>query len=331
MPISDTNFFNSYQSNLGYIYSRGYQEVYNPASTLIQFENSRQLLLQNFGISEVSNGLSIVNVHLSSESTYNNAASTIVKNVISTFNSTFNTIYGVYTRDYFNALTSTSRIPWTNPFKNAWFQATNSEVVHQIGFATYNGSSFVFYPNISPITATQSSAQVSSVSGNNASLTGYGTALAAFALPGYYIIGSSNSNLNSFPSITLGTTVVGYANTTTLILSGPVGVGSTVFAFRPLQNPEYLEFRYASAGVTGIAATYIFSDITLNVNYTTATGTGSTAVTISAANTTGRTNIGIYGNTAYKALTISSITINSGTPLSLGTNQSLEIWVKSTY
>ena len=79
--------------------------------------------------------------------------------------------------------------------------------------------------------------------------------------------------------------------------------------------------------MTGLAATTVVADIGLTV---TLIGGVSTTVTIGTANTTGRVNIGVYNNATYKAKGVTGITVTTGSWASLGTQQSLELWVRST-
>ena len=331
MAISSTGFFSSYQLTMGLTYARGYEEVNNLSSTLQSYVSARQLFLGNMSSSEVVNGLNVVNAHLSSENNYNSAATNIEKTVLVTLNNFFNTNYGVFTRDVFNSLSTSSTIAWNNSFKEAWYQSNAQELVQQIGFATYNGSAFSFYPASSAITNIQNTASVASSSGVNVNLTGYVAPVSNFAMPGYYIIPSSNGLLPSAATISFATTVTGLIGSSTLSLSGGIGAATSLFAFRPLKNPEYLEFRFGTSGVTGIAATSVLSDIVFNVTLTGGTATTTIPVTIAAANTYGRVNIGTYGNAVYKATGVSAISLVSGSNASLGTQQSVEIWVKSTF
>jgi hypothetical protein len=327
MAISGTSFFNAYQLILGATYSRGYQEVYNPSATIPNFVSARQLFLASMSSTDVTNGLSVVNAHLASEGTYSSAALSLVKNVEQTLNTFFYNTYKSYTRDYFCSLSTTTTVSWLNSFKESWYQANTQELVQQIGFMSWNGSAFTLYPPISPITNVQNSIGVSTASGNTVTVSGYFAPITNFALPGDIIVASATSSVPSISNISLSTTVVGYANTNTLILSGSVGSATSLFAYRPIKNTEYLEFRFGTASVTGFAATSVYQDVVLSV---TLVGGVNTAVTIGAANTIGRVNIGIYNNSTYKATGISAITVTSGSVTSLGTQQSLELWVKST-
>jgi hypothetical protein len=328
MAISSTSFFSSYQSTMGATYARGYDEVNNPASTLPTYQTARQLFLASMSTTDVNNGLTVVNSHLAAENTYSSGAMNIVKNVLTSLNNFFYSTYSVYTRDYFNSLTSATNVPWTNSFKEAWYQANTQELVQQIGFATYTGSNFVFYPASSAVTNVQNAVSIASTSGNNVTVAGYNYTIGNFALPGYYVVGSSTTSFPNASTISLSTTVTALYNTNTLTLSGPIGSATSLFAFRPLKNAEYLEFRWGSASVTGLAATSIFADMIFSV---TLSNGNTTSVTVGAANTTGRTTIGTYGTSTYKTTGISAITLSTGSVASMGTQQSLEIWVKSTY
>jgi hypothetical protein len=53
-------------------------------------------------------------------------------------------------------------------------------------------------------------------------------------------------------------------------------------------------------------------------------------VNLSTTNATGRANIGIFNNSTYRALGITSMGITSGSIAALGTVKALEVWVKST-
>ena len=327
MAISDTIFFGGYQANLGTTYARGFQEVYNPASTLQQYILARQSFLAGVSSSEATNGITVVNSHLSAENTYSSAALQIVRPVLVSVNTFFNNTYNTPTRDYFNSLTQSRLIAWKNSFKEAWYQSNAQELVHQIGFATWNGSAFVVYPAFSAVTNIQNTAGVGATSGSYITLNNFNAPISNFAMPGDIIVGSVNTALPTPANISLGTTVIGYAATNTIILSGPIGLATNLWAFRPLKHTEYLEFRFGPAGMTGLAATVVVADVGLTV---TLTGGVSTSVTIGAGNTFGRVNIGVYNNSTYKATGISGITLASGSNASLGTQQSLEIWVKST-
>ena len=329
MAISSTSFFSSYQNIIGETYAKGYDEVNNPASTLPIYQTARQLFLGSMSTTDVTNGLTVVNTHLSAENTYSSAANNIVKNVLTSLNTFFYSTYGVYTRDFFNSLSASATIPWTNSFKESWYQANAQELVQQIGFATYTGSGFTFYPAFSPITNVQNSVAIASTSGNNVTVSGVVYTLPNFAMPGYYVVGSSTTNLPA--TISLSTTVVSSYNTNTLTLSGPIGSATSLFAFRPIKNPEYLEFRWAGASVTGLAATSISSDMIFSVSLVNGSAVNTVSVTVGAANTTGRVNIGTYGTTTYKATGIGTILLSTGSVASMGTQQSLEVWVKSTY
>jgi len=331
MAISSTSFFSSYQNVIGETYAKGYDEVNDPSSTIPTYQTARQLFLSSMSTSDVTNGLTVVNTHLSSENAYTSSANNIVKNVLTTLNSFFYSTYGVYTRDYFNSISANSTVAWTNSFKESWYQSNSQELVQQIGFATYTGSAFTFYPAFSPITNVQNAVSIASTSGNNVTVSNAIYTIGNFALPSYYVVASPTSSLPSPSNISLSTTVTAIYNSNTLTLSGPVGSATSLFAFRPLKNPEYLEFRWASASVTGLAATSITSDMIFSVTLLNGTTTNTVSVTVGAANTTGRVNIGGYGTVTNKATGISAITLSSGSVASMGTQQSLEIWVKSTY
>lgn len=327
MSISDTNFFNSYQNTLGFAYAQGFEEIYNPQSTIPIFSTSRQLLLASMSSSDVSNGLSIVNAHLASESTFTQASAYIVRPIITTFNSAFYLNYGVYAKDFFNGIGNTKIIAWKNSFKEAWYQANSSELVQQIGYATWNGTNLVYYPAYSPITNTQNSVSISTVIGNAVTVYGFSTTLSDFAMFNDIIVASASTSLPTVSNISLSTTVTGYGNTNVLILSGSISTSATnLFAFRPIKSPEYLEFRFGTSKATGLAATAILSDITLSVTLTGGSATTTIPVSISTSNSTGRAYIGAYGMTTYKATGISSILISSGSVVGLGSIPALEIW-----
>jgi len=328
MSIANTSFFYAYQNTLGLTYARGFEETYNPASTLQTFVGARQLFLGNMSTTDVTNGLTVVNAHLSAENTYSNAALGNTKTVSQQLNNFFTNTYGVPLRDNFNSLTPTQVVAWESSFKEAWYQANTQELVQQIGFATWNGTGFVMYPAFSGITNVQNTSGIAATSGNNITVFGQ-SPISNFAMPNDLIVASVSSSLPSSAVFSVSTTVVtGYANTNTLVLSGPIGSATSLFAFRQLKNPEYLEFRFATSGVTGLAATYIASDIILSVTLNNGI---TTNVTVGAANTTGRVNVGVYNNTTYKTTGISTIALASGTVASFGTQQSVEVWVKSTY
>lgn len=327
MAISDTIFFGGYQATLGTTYARGFQELYNPASTLQQYILARQSFISGMSTSDTANGVSVISAHLSAENSYTTAALQIVKPVLLQLNNFFSSTYGTPTRDYFNSLTQSRLIAWKNSFKEAWFQARTEELVQHIGYATWNGSAFIVYPAYSPITNIQNTSGVSTSLGNQVTLINFNAPLANFALPGDIIVSSLNPTFPTPANISLGTTVVGYANTNILVLNGPIGLATNLFAFRSLKNAEHLEFRFGPAGVTGLAATVVVADLGLTVTLTNGV---TTSVTIGAANTIGRVNIGAFNNNIYKATGISNIAVTSGSNTSLGTQQSLEIWVKST-
>jgi len=327
MAISDTSFFNNYQGIVGTTYARGFEEVYNPSSTLINYYPARQLFLESMSTSEVQNGISVVNAHLASENTYSNASLNIARSVAQTVNTFFNSTYGTATRDYFTGLSSSRNVSWQNSFKALWYQANAQELVQQIGFATWTGSNFVLFPPNSPVTNRQNVATVSNISGSNVTISGFTSTLPNFALPGDIIVASQTGTIPTAPNISLNTTVVGYANSNTLILSGLItSLATTLFAFRPLQNPEYLEFRFGTSSLTGGASAGITSDLGLTVYLSTGV---NTTINLLTSNTVGRATIGVYNNTTYKAVGITSIAVANGTAAGLGTIPALEVWVKS--
>lgn len=326
MAISDTSFFSAYQASMGTTYARGYEEVYNPVSTLPLYVNARQLFIANMSSSEVTTGLNVVNSHLSAENSYSASASGIVRTVLQSLNSFFNNTHGATTREYFNGLASTSRVAWQNSFKAAWQVANSQELIQQTGLATWNGVDFTIYPATSPITNIQNVATISTSQGTNLTLSGINLPITNFALPNDIIVISSDGSMPSVQNISLGTTVVGYANTNTLILSGNIGAGVSAYAFRPLTGTEYLEFRYGRFSATGAAATSILSDIVLSITLNNGV---STSVTLNTSSV-GRTTIGAINNSNYKSTGISSILITSGSINGLGTQQGLEVWVKGT-
>ena len=121
--------------------------------------------------------------------------------------------------------------------------------------------------------------------------------------------------------------MVGYSNTDTLLLSGTISNTATkLFAFRPLANTEYLEFRFGTSAATGGATAGFTSTVNFNVFLSTGV---STSFSISSSNAVGRMTIGIYNNTTYKATGITSMAITGGTALGIGTIPAMEIWVKS--
>lgn len=330
MALSDTSFFSNYQSIIGITYARGYDEVNNPSSTLVNFQTGRQALIASLATSEVTNGLTIINQHLASENVYTSAANNIVKSVLSSVNTFFYSTYSNYTRDYFTGLSATRRIAWKNSFKEAWYQANAQELVQQIGFATYTGSAFVIYPASSSVNNTQSYATIVGTSAINSSVTisNFTGPLSEFALPGYIAITSTLTTIPTAATISLSTTVTGLANTNTLYISGPITAGHTyLHVFRPLKGTEYLEFRFGTAAATGLAATNILSTVGFAVTLSSGV---STTVTLNTSSTSGRATIGVYNNTNYKATNISSMSISTGSITGLGTIPALEIWVKST-
>jgi len=328
MAISDTSFFNNYQGIIGSTYAKGFEQVYNPSSTLINYYPARQLFLSSMSTSDVTNGITVVNAHLNSENTFSSAALNIARSVAQTVNTFFSNTYGSALRDFFTGLIPSKNVAWSSAFKAAWYQSNSQELVQQIGFATWSGSGFVIYPPNSPVTNRQNTVTVTSISGNNVSVSGFQTSLSNFALPGDIIVANNSASMPSVTNIALSTTVTGYYNSNTLTLSGPVSSLTTnIFSFRPIQNPEYLEFRYSSSSLTGGASTGIVADLGLTVYLSTGV---STTITLSTTNLIGRANIGVYNNSTYKALGITSIAIASGSAAGLGTIPALEIWVKST-
>ena len=328
MAISDTSFYSNYQTFLGTSFTQGYEETFNPASTLYNFVQARALFVNGMSTTDTSNGITVINTHLASENTYNTAASNIVKNVNIAVNNFFNLTYGSPTRDYFNGLTAPRRVAWSNAYKASWQQAIGQELVQQIGFATWTGSGFVIYPANSPINNQQNTADVASINNNLVRISNYKNPITNFALPGDIIVPSSTGTLPTATNISLSTTVVGYSNTDTLLLSGTIsGSATKLFAFRPLANTEYLEFRFGTSAATGGATAGFTSTVNFNVFLSTGV---STAFSISSSNAVGRINIGIYGNTTYKAIGITSMAITGGTAAGIGTIPAMEIWVKST-
>jgi hypothetical protein len=328
MAISDTSFFNNYQGIIGSTYAKGFEEVYNPSSTLINYFPARQLFLSSMSTSDVTNGISVVNAHLNAESVYSNASVNIARSVAQTVNNFFTNTYGSSLRDYFTGITPSKNVAWANAFKSLWYQANTQELVQQVGFATWTGSAFVIYPPNSSATNRQNTATAVSISGNNVAVSGFQTSISNFALPGDIIVASNSASIPTADNIALSTTVTGYYNSNTLTLSGPVSSLTTnLFAFRPIQNPEYLEFRFGTSSLTGGASTGVVSNLGLTVYLSTGV---STTINLNTTNLIGRANIGIYNNSTYKALGITSIALASGSVAGLGTIPALEIWVKST-
>jgi len=327
MAISDTSFFNNYQGIIGSTYAKGFEEVYNPSSTLINYYPARQLFLSSMSTSDVQNGISVVNAHLTSENAYSSASLNIARSVAQVVNNFFTSTYGSALRDYFYGLIPSRNVAWQNNFKSLWYQSNAQELVQQVGFATWTGANFVIYPANSSTTNRQNVASVLSISGNNIAISGFQTSIANFALPGDIIVANNTASMPSAANISLNTTVTGYYNSNTLTLSGPVSSLTTnVFAFRPIQNPEYLEFRFGTSSLTGGASTGIVANLGLTVYLSTGV---STSVTLNTTNTIGRANIGIYNNSTYKSLGITSIAVASGSVAGLGTIPALEVWVKS--
>ncbi len=326
MAIADTSFYGSYQSILGATYARGYDQVYNPSYLIPNYVIARQDLLANLSSTEVSNALVIVNAHLNSENAFNSNTLNIVRGVLQANNTFFQSTYGSSFRDYFNSTQPNRTIAWQNSFKESWYQANNQELIQQIGFVTWNGSALVNYPAYSALTNIQNTATISSISGSNISLSNI-PIITDFALPGDVIVASTTGSLPNSTTISLGTTLIGYANSTTVTLSGGVDPSATtLFSFRPIKNPEFLEFRLGTAGVTGLGVTAILSNVGLAVTLSTGV---TTSVTLSTTNTTGRFIIGIANNSNYKAVGISSITITTGSVSGLGTQPSIELWTRS--
>lgn len=326
MAIADTSFYSSYQTIIGATYARGYDQVYNPSYLIPNYVTARQNLLSNLASSEVSNALVIVNAHLSAENTFNTGTLNIARGVLQATNTFFQSTYGVVFRDYFDSSQPAKTIAWQNSFKEAWYQANNQELTQQIGFITWNGSTLVNYPAYSAATNIQNTASVASISGNDLTLSNI-PIVTNFALPGDVIVASTTGSMPSVAAISLGTTVVGYANSNTITLSGGVDPSTTtIFSFRPIKNPEFLEFRLGTAGVTGLAATAILSNIGLAVTLSSGV---TTTVTLGTTNTTGRFIIGVANNSTYKSVGISSISITTGSVTGLGTQPSIELWTRS--
>jgi hypothetical protein len=328
MAISDTSFFNNYQGIIGSTYAKGFEQVYNPSSTLINYYPARQLFLSSMSTSDVQNGISVINAHLTSENTYSSASLNIARSVAQVVNTFFSNTYGTPLRDYFYGLIPSRNVAWQNSFKSLWYQSNAQELVQQVGFATWTGANFVIFPANSSVTNMQNKVTISSISGSNVAVTGFQTSISNFALPGDIIVASLTANIPSATAIALNTTVTGYYNSNTLTLSGIVSSNATtLFAFRPIQNPEYLEFRFGTSSLTGGASTGIVANLGLTVYLSTGV---STSVTLNTTNTIGRANIGIYNNSTYKSLGITSIAVASGSVAGLGTIPALEVWVKST-
>lgn len=331
MSISDTSFFNDYQSLLGFVYSNGVLEQISPDQTLQKYVEARQSLLQGFSTSEVTTGLTIVNAHLSNEAVYTNATSNVVKSVVQTLNNFYYGMNGEYLRDRFNGLATTRVVAWKNSFKEAYYLAMNAELVQHVGYATWNGTDLVYYPAHSSMTNTQNSAVVAQdVSSEQVVLTGYTTNLSNFALPGDIIVVADNGAMPTPATIGLTTVVTGYANSNTIVLNDNIGVtsGTVLYAFRPIRNAEYLEFRLGTSAFTGSAATSMLSNVVLSVSLT--GGTANTTVNVGLGTTNSRVSIGSHTNTAFKATGISSILFVTGDINAFGANKSLEIWTKGT-
>ena len=225
---------------------------------------------------------------------------------------------------------------WNNAFKDAWYNSNANELVHQIGFVSSNGTTLTFYPAVSSVTNIQNTASFSSNGSTTLTLVGYGSDVAQFARPGDQIVAYSGAFPNAYNyqngvgcSVV---TVTGYGNSNSLIVSDLVtNSATTISAFRSIKSTEYLEFRYGpQQNFTGLAATTVSANVDLNVTLIGASTVSAVPVTISN-NNVGRVTIGSNTNTAFKALGIGTITITNGTLSSFGTNQALEVWVKSTY
>lgn len=334
MAISDTSFFNSYQNQLGLVYSNGVNEQLNSVQTLQNYVRARQHLVQSFSSSELNSGLTIVNSHLACEATYVNATSNIVRSVISSLNSFYNNTYDLALRDMYNGIGVTRLVAWRNSFKEAAYQSLNNELVQQIGYATWNGTSFVFYPPSSSATNIRHTATTStSTTGQNVILTGFASNITDFALIGDYIAYAPQGILPDALGISTSNTVIGYANTNTIILNNSVstGAGVSLFAFRAIKNAETLEFRFGTAAHTTGVCTNIFSDVVMRVSLTNnGSAVTTTNVSITTTNATGRALIGVANNSNYKANGISSMIIITGSASAFGTSKALEIWVKGT-
>jgi hypothetical protein len=328
MAISDTSFFNNYQLNLGKVYARNYQILINPLSSYQSLINTRQTFLSALSASEVTNGITVINSSLQTESNMYSANYNAISALNSSLNSFFQNQYSFLLRDYFTGLNTNNNIPWTNSFKDSWQKTTSTELVQQIGFATWNGSNLIFYPPYSSTTNTYNVGTISSTLGNTVTFSSYslGGDLSNFALPGYYVVGY-NGSFPDVSTISLATSVVSLLSSSTLQLNGSVGSATSMIAFRPLKNAEYLEFRWGSNSVTGTAATSVLNNITLSVTLQTTSGVNTASVALSSTST--RATIGIYNQPIYQALGIASIGITTGSVASLGTQKSLEIWVKS--
>lgn len=328
MSIANTTFFNTYQNNQGLIYAKSYNQVLNPIDSYQGMINSRQLLIGNMTTSEVNSAVNIINSSLQAENSFLSLNSNPLVNVFSALNTFFKTTYNCFVKDFFIGLANTINVAWSNSFKDAWQKSINNELVQHLGFATWNGSGYVFYPPYSSITNLQNTAAIIGTSINTVTLSGYGTNITNFALPGYIVVSSSSSSLPTPPNISLATSVIAIANTNILQLSGPLGSATSLFAFRPLRNAEYLEFRFGTSSITGLAATVIFNPFILNVTLITSLGIATASVGITTNSTNGRINIGTYGLPTYQTTQIVNIGVASTTVINPYL-QTLEVWVKS--
>ena len=220
MAISDTSFFNNYQLNLGTVYARNYQILANPLSSYQSLINTRQTFLAAMSAAEVNNGITVVNSSLQTESNMYSANYNAISALNSSLNSFFQNQYSFLLRDYFTGLNTNNNIPWTNSFKDSWQKTTNSELVQQIGFATWNGSNFVFYPPYSSATNTYNVGVISSAIGNTVTFSSYSLDgdLSNFALPGYYVV-AYNGSFPNVNTISLTTSVVSLLSFGTMAFS----------------------------------------------------------------------------------------------------------------
>jgi hypothetical protein len=327
MALANSNFFSTYQAYIGLAYGRSLEENLNPNFVVNNLVNSRQTLLNNLGPTEVSNGVNIVNAQLSTETTYNANTYNVLKTILSALNSFYTTTYGYTIRDFFNGINSgsLSLVSWNNNFKDSYKNTFANEVVQQIGFVTYyNGASY-FVPALSSssLNNTNINYQVSlSTSGTSATLLGISSNVGSYVLPGFNVI-----TYNTFPSPNLvglqTQSVIGFANTNTITLS-TTATGSNAYFYRPIQNAELFEFRYASSSATGLAATAILGTVNVTV------GLANTSFVVQLTSGTSRANIFPTGGstTVFGSTSIKSVSID--TPANLGTAQCLEVWVKGT-
>ena len=160
MAIADTSFFVNYQDGLGVIYAKSLQEVLNPVYNYTSMVNTRQSFLFNLAPNEVSAGVSVIEGHLSSESSFIEENANSISAVLSSVNTFFRNTYSYYLKDYFTGLTSSRVVAWANAFKDAWEVTFSAELVHQIGIVTWNGNKFDFYPPTSSVTNKQYSAEI---------------------------------------------------------------------------------------------------------------------------------------------------------------------------